>query len=89
MCLGIPGQIVEITDTERKLALIDMSGVKREINITCIVGKDAAIADYVGEWVLVSMGFASVIIDQAEAAATLKVLNELSEIQERFTANLP
>ena len=30
MCLGIPGQIVEITDIVKKLAMVSISGVKRE-----------------------------------------------------------
>ena len=37
MCLGIPGQIIEVTDTEKKLAIADVSGVKRPVNIACIV----------------------------------------------------
>ena len=41
MCLGIPGRIVAIVDERRKLALVDVSGVKREINIACIVGERA------------------------------------------------
>ena len=37
MCLGIPGRIVAISDAQRKLAMVDVSGVKREINIACII----------------------------------------------------
>ena len=36
MCLGIPGQVVEITDATRKLALVDVSGVQREVNMACV-----------------------------------------------------
>jgi len=39
MCLGIPGQIVEIVDETKKLALVDVSGVKRQENIACIVNE--------------------------------------------------
>ena len=36
MCLGIPGQIVEIASAEKKLAIADVSGVRREVNVACI-----------------------------------------------------
>ena len=37
MCLGIPGQIVRIDDAAKNLATVDVSGVKRQVNVTCIV----------------------------------------------------
>ncbi len=37
MCLGIAGQIVENSDVERKLAVVTVSGVRREIKIACIL----------------------------------------------------
>ena len=37
MCLGIPGRIVKIDDVGKKLATVDVSGVKRQVNIACIV----------------------------------------------------
>ena len=37
MCLGIPGQIVKITDVERQMALVDVSGVQREVSLECVV----------------------------------------------------
>ncbi|MFX8597327.1 HypC/HybG/HupF family hydrogenase formation chaperone, partial [Acinetobacter baumannii] len=37
MCLGIPGRIVTIDDAAKKLATVDVSGVKRQVNIACIV----------------------------------------------------
>lgn len=40
VCLGIPGQIVEISDEERKLGMVDVSGVKREVNLACIISDD-------------------------------------------------
>ena len=86
MCLGIPGQVIEITDKDRKLALVDVSGVQREVNITCIAGDDAAMDACVGEWVLIHVGFAMSIIDAAEAAATLQVLTEMGEVQEELAA---
>ena len=32
MCLGIPGEVVEIVDPVRQLAKVDVAGVRRNIN---------------------------------------------------------
>jgi hydrogenase expression/formation protein HypC len=85
MCLGIPGQITTITDPVRKLAMVDVSGVKREVNIACIIG-ERAIDDCIGDWVLVHVGFAMSVIDEAAAAETLKILIELGEAQQEIEA---
>ena len=37
MCLGIPGQIIKITNAEKQMALVDVSGVQREISLECVV----------------------------------------------------
>ncbi|HEX4296024.1 MAG TPA: HypC/HybG/HupF family hydrogenase formation chaperone [Rhizomicrobium sp.] len=86
MCLGIPGRIVAITDPERKLAMVEVSGVRREINVACVVEDGTPIEDCVGYWVLVHVGFAMSRIDEAEAAATLQVLNDLGEVQQELAA---
>jgi len=86
MCLGIPGRIVAITDPGRKLAMVEVSGVRREINVACVVEDGTPIEDCVGYWVLVHVGFAMSRIDEAEAAATLQVLNDLGEVQQELAA---
>ncbi|MFB2896579.1 HypC/HybG/HupF family hydrogenase formation chaperone [Aerosakkonemataceae cyanobacterium BLCC-F50] len=87
MCLGIPGQIVEITDVKNKLATVDISGVKRQVNIACIVDDTHPVESCLGDWVLVHVGFAMQRIDPNEAAETLKLLEELAEIQESLTVS--
>jgi hydrogenase expression/formation protein HypC len=77
MCLGIPGQIVEITDVNNKLALVNVGGVKRQINLACIVDEQHPVESCVGDWVLVHVGFALNRIDEEEAAETLKMLQEI------------
>ncbi|MFN0218608.1 MAG: HypC/HybG/HupF family hydrogenase formation chaperone [Hyphomicrobium sp.] len=86
MCLGIPGQVVEITNKVRKLGLVDVSGVKREVNLACIVSETHSIEQTIGDWVLVHVGFAMSRIDEREAAATLEILNELGEVQAELEA---
>ncbi len=86
MCLGIPGQIVEITSVEKKLAIADVSGVKRQVNIACIVNEEHDVASCIGDWVLIHVGFAMSRIDEAEAKKTLDLLIELGEAQTEIMA---
>jgi len=86
MCLGIPGRIVKITDAERKLAMVEVSGVQREVNVACVIEDGAPVEDCIGYWVLVHVGFAMSRIDEDEAAATLQVLSELGEVQQELAA---
>jgi hydrogenase expression/formation protein HypC len=79
MCLGIPGQITEITNREHKLATVNIGGVKREINIACIVDQQHPPEAYIGDWVLVHVGFAMSRINEKEAAETLKLLQEIAQ----------
>lgn len=81
MCLGIPGCIVSIDDAENMVATVDVCGVRRQINISCIVDHEHPVEACVGDWVLVHVGFAMSRIDADEAAATLKILVELGEAQ--------
>lgn len=86
MCLGIPGQIVAISDAANHMAMVDVSGVQREVNIMCIVEPNTTAQDYVGEWVLVHVGFAMSHLDEEEAQRTLALLQELGEFQEELQA---
>lgn len=79
MCLGIPGQIVAISDPANMLGIVDVSGVRREINLACIVTDDYSVEECLGDWVLVHVGFAMSRISEKEAAETLRILEELGE----------
>ena len=81
MCLGIPGCIVRIDDAENMIATVDICGVRRQINVNCIVDETHPVEACIGDWVLVHVGFAMSRIDADEAAATLKLLSELGEAQ--------
>lgn len=86
MCLGIPGQIIEITHAQHKLALVEVMGVRREINIACVVNETHTVQDCIGDWVLVHVGFAMSRIDEKEAKLTLEVLQMLGEAQAEIQA---
>ncbi len=86
MCLGIPGQIIEVTDPDKKLAIVNVGGVKRTINIGCIVNENHSAESCLGDWVLVHVGFAMSRIDEDEAARTLALLTEMGEVQMELDA---
>ncbi|BAZ31093.1 hydrogenase assembly chaperone HypC/HupF [Cylindrospermum sp. NIES-4074] len=81
MCLGIPGQIIEITNPNHKLAIVDIGGVKREVNIACIVDEQHPPETCIGDWVLIHVGFAMNRINEKEAAETLQLLQEIADAQ--------
>lgn len=80
MCLGIPGQIVAITAPERMMAMAEVSGVRREVNVACVA--NGPLDALIGEWVLIHVGFAMSRIDAEEAEKTLIALHELGEVAE-------
>ena len=80
MCLGIPGRISAITDPGRLMAMAEVSGVRREVNVACIAGNH--LDDLVGQWALIHVGFAMSLIDEDEAEKTLQALKDLGEAQE-------
>lgn len=84
MCLGIPGQITAITDEARLMAMADVSGVRREVSLAPVA--DRPLAELVGQWVLIHVGFAMAVIDEEEAAHTLEALRDLGEAQETLDA---
>ncbi len=84
MCLGIPGQITAITDETRLMAMADVSGVRREVSLAPVA--DRPLAELVGQWALIHVGFAMAIIDEDEAARTLEALRDLGEAQETLEA---
>ena len=86
MCLGIPGQIIEIINDSQFLAKVDVAGIKRPVNIECIIGNGEQPQDCIGDWVLVHVGFAMSRIDAKEAQNTLDLLRELEEYQEEVEA---
>jgi len=75
MCLGIPGQVVDFLEETDQLAKVEVTGVKRNINIGLV--KDEGLE--VGDWVLIHVGFAMSIIDEDEAARAMEGLKLLGE----------
>ncbi|MBB1488691.1 HypC/HybG/HupF family hydrogenase formation chaperone [Oceanospirillum sediminis] len=86
MCLGIPGQVVAITDEAAQLASVDVCGVKRQVNYACVLTEGENAESLLGAWVLVHVGFAMSRIDEEEAQNTLALLSQLDELNEEMDA---
>ncbi len=74
MCLGIPGELVELADEDTDLATVSVAGVRRKVNVGLLI-EDEELA--VGDWILIHVGFALAKIDEAEAAAALEMLHAM------------
>jgi hydrogenase expression/formation protein HypC len=75
MCLGIPGQVVDIVDAQQHMAKVDVNGVRRTISVRLLADDNLQ----VGDWVLVHVGFAMAKIDEREAAITLDQVQKMGE----------
>ncbi len=75
MCLGIPGQLQELSGSDEDLARVDVSGVTRIINIGLLADEDLN----PGDWVLIHVGFALSKIDEEEAALALASLQLMGQ----------
>ena len=75
MCLGIPGQIVDIVDDANSIAKVDVSGVKRNVSVALV--RPDGIGP--GDWVLIHVGFAMSKIDEDEARETMQALQLMGQ----------
>ena len=75
MCLGIPGEIVEILTDHEDLAMVSVEGVKRVVNIGLL--EDEPLVP--GDWILIHVGFALSKIDEREAKASLEWLTGVGD----------
>jgi len=75
MCLAIPGQIVELLAEDRDLAMVEVLGVRRKVDLG-LLHEDHPVR---GDWVLIHVGFAMSKISQADAVDQMRMLTELGE----------
>lgn len=78
MCLGIPGEIIEVETGIPDIAQVDVVGVKRRVNIG-LLEKEQLKA---GDWILIHVGFALSKIDEREADAALEFLKGMGQAYE-------
>ncbi len=87
MCLAIPGQVLELVDTGNRIARVDVAGVKRNVNVGLLDRDDSGGAEP-GDWVLIHVGFALSKVDEEEAHATLKLLQQMGDDYEQELEDL-
>ncbi len=75
MCLGIPGEVIEFLPGQPDLARVDVSGVRRVINIGLLCDEPPE----PGDWVLIHVGFALSKIDEDEAKSALEFLESIGQ----------
>ena len=79
MCLGVPGKIIEVYESnELKMGKIDFGGVIRESCLAYVPDAN------VGEYVIVHVGFAISLLSEEEANETLELLREIINIEEEI-----
>ena len=74
MCLAIPGKILEITPADGQVALVDVAGVRRKVDLGLLDEKPSA-----GEWVLIHVGFALSKVSEEDALDQMRILRMLGE----------
>jgi hydrogenase expression/formation protein HypC len=72
MCLGIVGQVVEMSKQHPELAMVDVAGAPREINIMMLSDEGLQC----GDWILIHAGFAMQKIDETTAREQMAALRE-------------
>ncbi|HEX9676000.1 MAG TPA: HypC/HybG/HupF family hydrogenase formation chaperone [Anaerolineales bacterium] len=79
MCLGVPGRIIEIYESEgRRMGTVDFGGVRRE---ACL---DFVPEAQVGQYVVVHVGFAISLLSEVEAQETLELLREIMDLEQEL-----
>ncbi len=81
MCLAVPGRIVEISDCGDiafRLGKVDFGGIRKDVNLAYTPEAE------VGKYVLVHVGFAISVIDEAEAKRVFQVLEEMGAVREEL-----
>lgn len=77
MCLAIPGKIVELVAGHSTLAMVDVNGVRRRVDLGLLVDENPI----VGDWVLIHVGFAMSKLSEQDAADQMRTLRILGEDQ--------
>ena len=77
MCLAIPGKIVELVSEQPNLGVVEVTGVRRRVDLGLLQDDLPG----VGDWVLIHVGFAMSRISQPEAEDQMRILRVLGEDQ--------
>src|ERR1700744_5059577 len=75
MCLAIPGQILELLPGPPLLAVVDVTGVRRKVDLGLLEDENPV----PGDWVLIHVGFAMGKISEEGAHQQMQMLRMLGE----------
>ena len=75
MCIAVPCKIIKFLDEEKKLALGDFLGIKRDINVQLVENLVE------GDYVIVHVGFAIQKLDIEDAIASIEAFKQLNELE--------
>lgn len=76
MCIGVPGKIIAVGDSIHDPAWVEINAIKRQINLALVCENSPQ--ELLGCWVLVHVGFAMSIIDEAEASNIMEMLKKIT-----------
>lgn len=79
MCLAVPGQIIDVREGNEleRSGRVKFGGILKEVNLAFVPEAK------VGSWVIVHVGFAISVLDEAEALQTLRDLEAVGESWEK------
>jgi hydrogenase expression/formation protein HypC len=78
MCLGVPGQVVEILDDPLGITMgrVSFAGITKEVCLAYLPTVE------VGDYVIVHVGFAISKVDELEARQVFEWLEQMGELEE-------
>ena len=78
MCLGVPGKVISLEENPLGMTMgrVSFSGITKDCCMAYVPEVE------VGDYVVVHVGFAISIIDEAEAERTLAFLREMDDLGE-------
>lgn len=83
MCLGIPGQVIEIYEQQGiRMGKVDFSGIVKDVCLAYL--PDVAVGDYT----IVHVGFAITRLDEQSARETLALFQDLGLLDEELRDDL-
>ena len=78
MCLAIPGKIVELVADQKYVGIVDVTGVRRKVQLGLLEDD----MPKVGDWVLIHVGFAMSKISEQDATEQMRLLRALGETEQ-------
>jgi len=77
MCLAVPGKLLSVggEDALTRVGRVSFGGVVKEVSLACVPEAKP------GDYVLVHVGFALSVLDEAEAGRVLEALQQVGALE--------